>query len=477
MFRSLPPADFSDAALEALASAMIAEPDPLTDRPDPEESGIPAAFTYLGQFIDHDLTFDPASSLQRQNDPDALVDFRTPRFDLDCLYGRGPDDEPYLYEDGVRFLLGRHLSGSDANPHARDLPRSTATPARAIIGDPRNDENVIVSQMHGLFLRFHNHVAKVLGGDFESVQREVRFHYQWVVLNDFLPRVIHRDVLKEVLPHLFSSDLDSRKHHPHLEFFHFRNDPFMPLEFSVAAYRFGHSMVRPGYRLNENVGPFPIFSDDPDEALTGFRAFNPRWAIDWNLFLDLAPRPASGPKRTQLAYKIDPSLVHPLGSLPPSVAVNPNVLALRNLKRGRLMRLPSGQTVARAMGIRPMADEQILVGKFTGDPGDTLVRLVELKDANGESLKDEFANNAPLWLYILAETIESIVRVKVVDGERSFKTRQLGPVGGRIVAEVFAGLMLGDPSSFISQEPLWRPSLAVRGHFGLRELVRAALES
>src|SRR5690348_3514730 len=137
---------------------MIATPDPAKDGPDAEESGIPAAYTYLGQFIDHDLTFDPASSLQRQNDQDALVDFRTPRFDLDSVYGRGPDDQPYLYADGRRFLLGDRLTGEALGTalDAHDLPRNAAkaadpqAQARAIIGDPRNDENVIVSQLQGL---------------------------------------------------------------------------------------------------------------------------------------------------------------------------------------------------------------------------------------------------------------------------------------------------------------------------------------
>src|SRR6266446_7654048 len=126
----------------------------------------PLFYTYLGQFIDHDLTFDPASSLQQQDDPDGLVDFRTPRFDLDCVYGKGPDDAPYLYTSDNRFIQGRPLTGAASNPNARDLPRSQPTdpsqpedinnPRRAIIGDPRNDENVIVSQFQGLMHRFHN---------------------------------------------------------------------------------------------------------------------------------------------------------------------------------------------------------------------------------------------------------------------------------------------------------------------------------
>src|SRR5882672_3124076 len=160
MFRSLAPATFGDttkeneANLAALGDAMSNSFDPPKDGQDGEESGIPALYTYFGQFIDHDLTFDPASSLQMQNDPDALSDFRTPAFDLDNVYGRGPDDQPYMYDGRNGFLLGDKLTGGD--PKATDLPRNAAHPHRALIGDPRNDENTIVSQLQGLFLRFHN---------------------------------------------------------------------------------------------------------------------------------------------------------------------------------------------------------------------------------------------------------------------------------------------------------------------------------
>src|SRR5207248_11007383 len=132
MFRTLPPAHHDEQALRDLADKMTSPPEdtptPET-QPDAEENdgnpGIAAGYTYLGQFIDHDLTFDPASSLQRQNDPDALIDFRTPRFDLDCIYGRGPADQPYLYRnDGIHMLLGRQVTGSAFDPNTRDLPRS-----------------------------------------------------------------------------------------------------------------------------------------------------------------------------------------------------------------------------------------------------------------------------------------------------------------------------------------------------------------
>src|SRR2546426_3750016 len=182
MFRTLPPAQFDAGVLHDLAAAMTAEfeatPTPETEADDEENTGISAGYTYLGQFIDHDLTFDPVSSLQRQNDPDALEDFRTPRFDLDCVYGRGPNDQPYLYDDdGVHMLLGRQLRGND-DPGTRDLQRNRPENGRqrALIGDPRNDENVIVSQLQGIMIRFHNSVADFLkpegGGasDFEEVQ-------------------------------------------------------------------------------------------------------------------------------------------------------------------------------------------------------------------------------------------------------------------------------------------------------------------
>ena len=485
MFRALPPADFghddagSQAALNQLAVRMTAEPDAPKDGPDAEESGIPAAFTYFGQFIDHDLTFDPASSLQRQNDPDALVDFRTPRLDLDSLYGRGPDDQPYLYEDGRRFLLGRPLTGAVANPKSRDLPRGqffapngAAQALRAIIGDPRNDENVIVSQLQGLLLRLHNKIADAhaTGADawsFERVQREVRFHYQWVVLNDFLPTIVAEPVLKEVLPQMQHHG-DARRHKPNLEFYLPRKDVFMPLEFSAAAYRFGHSMVRPGYRLSETVRPLSIFGPNPNQSLTGFREFPANWAIDWNLFIDLQPRDPDDTTRTQLAYRIDTSLANPLGNLPASIANGVFSLAARNLLRGWRLRLPSGQAVARAMGLRPLADSEIRIGKFTGAPGDIVTTIDRLADG-------AFRDNCPLWTYILAETVESSMALRTSTGVKHIKTRKLGPVGGRIVAETIVGILLQDSSSLLALDPLWTPSLAVKGRFGLRELIATAL--
>jgi Animal haem peroxidase len=472
MFRSLRPAQFgrSDAEsivnLTALGSKMSADFDGPKDGADDEESGIPALYTYFGQFIDHDITFDPASSLQQQNDPDALVDFRTPAFDLDNVYGRGPDDQPYLYDGNGAFVLGGELSGGSSG--ARDLQRNQATPARALIGDPRNDENSIVSQLQGLFLRFHNRTLKDNPTlSFAEVQQKVRFHYQYVVLNDFLPRLVQAKVLD-------SLKSGGRYHKRELEFFHWAHAPFMPVEFSVAAYRLGHSMIRPGYRLNDQVllPIFPVPAQGFPEGLTGFRAMNPAWGIDWGRFIDIDVRKTDGTdadkqKRLQLAYRIDTSLVNPLASLPPAVASNPSSLALRNLERGFRLGLPSGQAVAVAMGVQPLHDEQILVGQAVDKPDAPIPSMASLKLAG-------FTNNTPLWTYILAEAMQSKIAMEIPAVEKTkINTPQLGPVGGRIVAEVFLGLMFGDPNSLLSLHPHWAPP--GNPDYKLKDFVRYAL--
>src|SRR5215467_3256343 len=264
MFRTLPPAHFDAGMLHDLAAAMTAEfeatPTPETEADDEENTGISAGYTYLGQFIDHDITFDPVSTLQKQDDPDALTDFRSPALDLDNVYGRGPDDQPYLYAGDGSFLRGDPLTLGD--PDATDLIRNNASPRRALIGDPRNDENAIVSQLQGLFHRFHNRTLKDNPkAKFEDVQKLVRFHYQYVILNDFLPRIIHSGVIADLKT---QGKYDKGK----IKFFHIKHRPFMPVEFSVAAYRLGHSMIRPDYRLNDAV-LLPIFPV-PEATAPGF---------------------------------------------------------------------------------------------------------------------------------------------------------------------------------------------------------------
>ncbi|MDP9075719.1 MAG: heme peroxidase, partial [Actinomycetota bacterium] len=371
LFPGAPAAVFKPGDLATLSNLMTAKPDiPPTAEGvvDAEENtAIEAGYTYFGQFIDHDLTLDPASNLREKltrQQIRELVNFRTPRFDLDNVYGRGPQDQPYLYaEDGIHLLLGRKLSGNAHDPAAADVPRGPN--GRALIGDPRNDENRIVAQLQATMLRFHNAMADRMGGhSLDEIRQAVRWHYQWVVINDFLPTIIQSETLGEVFPHL--------AHHvgidmapPQLSIGKLAHGlELMPVEFSVAAYRFGHSMVRPIYRINETIARRQIFSTaaDPAGDLGGMRPIPEDWAVDWQFFIDLdhgAPfgqtSDANDPitRKPQRAYKIDTSLVNPLGLLPPIVAKDPPNLALRDLERGVTFGLPSGQEVAKLLGKSP----------------------------------------------------------------------------------------------------------------------------
>ena len=227
--------------------------DPAKSLHNPDNPAMTAGFTFLGQFLDHDMTFDPTSSLARRQDPEAIRNFRIPALDLDSVYGGGPVASPHLYDasvDGGRTtLLVEEIPGSaavsiDGSPRS-DLPRNAQR--TALLGDPRNDENLIVSQLHVALLRFHNRVVAdvkaELGGGytageiFAEAQRVVRWHYQWLILHDFLEATVGAALAAHV-----------RQHGP--RHFKWRHAPFIPVEFSVAAYRFGHSQVRPSYRAN-----------------------------------------------------------------------------------------------------------------------------------------------------------------------------------------------------------------------------------
>jgi hypothetical protein len=465
LFPYLPSARFARHDLERLAHEMTAPKDTgVETEPDPEENpGIPAAYTYLGQFVDHDLTFDPISQLRETltgAQLRALVDFRTPRFDLDNLYGRGPDDQPYMYKkDRVRLLLGERMSGGPFDPGAVQLPRGPT--GRALIGDPRNDENRIVAQLHAIFLRFHNRVVHKMGGkkhvSFREAREQVRWHYQWILVNDFLPRILEKQTYQSVFPDPYGPV-------PAIPRLRENDLELMPVEFSVAAYRFGHSMIRPRYRLNPTIES-PIFSDTPGATadLAGFRPIPANWAIDWRFFIDLGQ---DAGRKPQLSYKIDTSLVHPLGNLPPQIARDPSCLALRNLERGMAFQLPSGQQVARAIGVSPIPDEELVIGMAT--VGGKRRPITEVAPG--------LADNAPLWAYILSEA--QVMSWKNASGPVSDETPiRLGPVGGRLVAEVFASLLRGDHTSYLYVEPKFKPipEFTRDGTFGLAQLINVAL--
>jgi hypothetical protein len=436
MFPSLPRCSLSEAATGRLATALTELAGTSNDN-----TSVVAGYTYLGQFIDHDITFDPTSTLERQNDPLALVNFRTPRFDLDSLYGSGPEDQPFLYDwskpraaaapAGVKLLVGR-------NPDHRgfaseDLPRNRQ--GRALIGDARNDENLIIAQLHLLFIRFHNKVIDRVVAEhpearkkelFEEAQRIVRWHYQWIVMRDFLPKVLGEDV----------GPLVRRP-------FVWCDEPFVPVEFSAAAFRFGHSMVREDYRLND--GPnVPLFHrDGAKENLGGSRRLPESLQIEWDHFFKTTRTFAQKSKR------IDPSLADALSRVPPTGAA----LARLNLRRGHALGLPAGPDVAVALGEAALTSDELL------EPLDGHIDEIE---------RNAVSRATPLWYYILREA--------ELRGDGGL---HLGPVGGRIVAEVLLGLLEADPQSYLRQSPDWKPDLpTARGDtFTMADLVEFTLAS
>ena len=222
-----------------------------------------AGVTFFGQFLDHDITLDPRSPLLEPSNPKRTTNFRTAAFDLDSVYGNGPQGSPELYDlsSGEIKLRVEPLPGSEAvsrNGAPRfDLPRDANN--TAILGDSRNDEHVVLAQLHTAFLRFHNAVVDHLRKDpanadqsadqiFKLAQRQVRWHYQWIILHEFLPLTIGQERVDDILkkgPRFYKVDEgdDGRRARR-------SKDPLLPIEFSVAAYRFGHSQIRPSYRLN-----------------------------------------------------------------------------------------------------------------------------------------------------------------------------------------------------------------------------------
>jgi Animal haem peroxidase len=463
-----------------------------------ENPAIAAGYTYFGQFVDHDLTFDPASFLQQLNDPNALVDFRTPRFDLDCVYGRGPADQPYLYTgpDRVKFALGRDI-GVDGTKlgNKSDVPRVRhgKDDHPALIGDKRNDENKIVAQIHSLFLQFHNRIYDEVerkfpelgkAAIFNEAQRIVRWCYQWIVLNDFLEKICDPRVYESIQPESRrigrKTVIDPDHKGPRLCHYNPHGDAFIPVEFAVAAYRFGHSMVRPSYALNSSAKstskfPFhsqtfdyariPIFVAQPQgprAALNGFGPpLPPGWGIDWEFFFGKPNTHAEPrPQIPQPSYRIDTKLVDPLGLLPeffrqiPGDKTDPEnkerriaSLAFRNLMRGVSMGLPAGERIARMLGISPLKPNKIWNSKL--ELGGTGGDFTPWKGGKGFFNKHAkwLEGSTPLWFYILKEA------------EVQHRGERLGKVGSTIVAEAFYGIMWADHFSYLFQEPNWNPKL------------------
>jgi hypothetical protein len=481
----------SDELLTALAEAMTA-----AGNDNASDSDIPSGFTYLGQFVDHDLTRDRTDRpFNTPVSPEELVQARSPALDLDSVYGLGPTDavDAIFYDaDHVRLKLGRSKE-SGPPPVATsaldsfDLPRKgadTANPLevrQAQIGDPRNDENLAVGQTHLAFMRFHNKVCDRLAAEstpstmlFQKAREQVVKHYQWMLKTDFLPRIVDDSIVADVFTNgrqIFEKG---------------SNDfPTMPIEFSVAAYRLGHSMVRDKYNWNAvfsqggAIGDFGSLDNlfrfsgtsgnlspgsDLDNPLDGdFERLPTNWVADFTRLYDFGKdgTPELAPESGQLnkARPIDIHLTNPLANLPLGSFGGTNVtaiqrnLAFRNLVRGRMVGLATGQEV-----VSHFRDHGVTVDALTPEQivGDELGGL-------SQALRDELTAHTPLWFYVLREA--------QLNGGR------LGDVGGRIVAETFHRAMEGSSISIL-RDPSFQPTLGtVEGRFNMTDLLLVAYDA
>lgn len=489
--------DSSRQIYEVVAEAMSGG---TADNPDSE---IPAGFTYLGQFVDHDLTKDVTDvHLGQDVTVDELLQGRSPALDLDSLYGRGPDKDPQFYKDQVRLKTGTTVgvgfppgnTVANQDQDGFDLPRvgagSTKQARRtANIPDTRNDENLAVAQTHLMFVRFHNTVVDKLSGTtpsvllFSTARREVVQHYQWMLRTDYLPRIVDPDIVDDVftngrkffeIAQEYSDDALFSvlgADDPHLQP---GDTPTMPIEFSIAAFRLGHSMVRETYEwnavFNTNAGipaslhllfqfsgtsgilsPGNLDIDDPEAG--NLERLPSNWIADFRRLYDFGEAGRADlvlPKdEVNVAEKLDTLLVNPLHTLPlgsfggrgtlPVPTGRALNLAFRNLTRAGMVRLASGQQMAQMFGMTPLTADQIVTGAGAG-AGATFDAAPNQLD---DSQKAFLAAHTPLWFYILREA--------------ELNNGRLTGVGGRIVAEVFHRAMEGSRESIV-RDPSWRPS-------------------
>jgi hypothetical protein len=432
------------------------DPNPGSHNPaDPGVSSIPAGFTYFGQFVDHDITFDVSSTLDADTDANSINNMRSPSLDLDSLYSRGPGLDPFLYTfpsfgppTAIKFKLGRNTNVGPGGPSNNGGPGGMATQSdfdvarildtnTAVIGDPRNDENLIVVQLHHAMMRFHNAVVDLLlaasfsGDIFAEAKRIVTHHYQWAVVHDFLEKVCGAAAVNAAMASVVAPVGGA-----------FR----MPVEFAVAAYRFGHSMIRDTYWVNFN---FPnaslgqVFEFNRNPRLPVFS----NWVVDFNAFFDTGvPVPVNNKAR-----RIDSFIAAGLESLPGLTGMMA-ILATRNLRRSLAFGLPSGQGMANEFGIVPMTTAELISELPAAE-------VSVLSSSSNLLLK-----KTPLWYYVLREAA-------VLENGN-----QLGPVGARIVAETFVRILKRDASSYLNVAGGFAPILpsVTAGDFTVADLVTFA---
>jgi hypothetical protein len=370
-----------------------------------------AGWPFFGQIVAHDITAD-RSPLGGSGDPETLRNSRSPKLNLEMLYSDGPIGSPYLFDlhDPAKFLLG---------PDG-DVPRNSQ--GAALIGDPRNDVHLFSLTLHVALQHAHNRIVDLLRENgvpeadvFDQARTTLTWHHQWIVVRDFLPRLVGQSLVDEVLTD------GGRWFAPASQ------EAYIPLEFADAAYRYGHGQIRHLYRLVDSGPAVPLFPD-----LVGFGPVPANRRLDLTQVFDVPGRPPA-----QRAKRLDGRLAESLIGLPEQVtgavdSATYRSLAVRDLLRGETTELPSGEAVARHLGVTPLTADEI---------------------------EQPWPDGTPLWYYTLKEA------------EHRGGGDRLGPVGGRIVTEVLIGLLRADPSSYLSLEQDWEPTLPAEGPgFGLADL-------
>jgi hypothetical protein len=441
------------------------------------QSQIPAGFTYLGQFIDHDLTFDKTEVMLGANiTPARLLQGRSPSLDLDSLYGAGPGDpeSAKFYEaDGLHLKMGK-TTGPTKNGF--DLPRgagnTNAKKRKAIIPDERNDENLAVAQTHLAMIRFHNRVVDTqLGGvpaaqKFAKAREIVTMHYQWMIHTDYLPRIVKAGVVNNVFNQgrkAFEVGVPAT------------DVPTMPIEFSIAGFRLGHAMVRAAYNWNkifDNGGgtldllfTFSATGGDlgSDTRLASI------WIADFRRLYDFGEANKPGltvpASKFNRAMRIDTRIVDPLQHLPPQTVKLPKNtgfndvrrnLAFRNLTRAKMVKLATGQQMAtflksKGVNLTKLTKAQIRDGAGGADLGDLTA-----------AQREDVLRDTPLWFYVLREA--------------ELNGGKLSGVGARIVAETFHRAIEGSQHSIL-RDSSFRPSLGPNNNtFRMVDLLLFAFE-
>jgi hypothetical protein len=430
-------------AVTALGEAMIDDGTRVSD--ENAEILLDAGYTYFGQLLSHDLTKDVSSVDEAwQKEPEQLQNLQTPKLDLHVLYGGGPDGSPELYEDdGVQLKLG------EPNATRISFDICVAKNGERVLADDRGAENMVLRQMTAVFARLHNFAVKQFRpvirdrrSLFAQAQRQTRRQFQYLVVHDYLRSVLDKEIYKRIF---VEGKTD-------IEWGSFS----IPIEFSAAAMRFGHAMVRPNYLFNFGK---EMFLQELLGKTTDQGPLREDQEISWGFFFQ-----GAGPESAVTSRPIDTRLAPAFQNLPPDligtpqakcpfarIAGHPSQLAVRTLLRGAGLRLPSGQTAARACNQVPLTEQELT----TNSVGDETEQGRILREAG-------LTSETPLWYYILKES------------EVRRNGNRLGPLGSYLVGETIHAALRADPESILNQPddspPMWQFRAGATRIYGFSEL-------